>query len=691
MDIWLAVLLGVAALALGAVLGAIGVGVEPQGRLRQLLYQAGRAILPVAAVALASVPVVILVYFAARDDGSQEAWGYVISAVALLAATALVYGSGPRTYTARQEFSHTPTDGTARTFAVGDPLTKEEYDALPDEHKGRVHSQRGLYFRALYIGADGRWSTSKLQVLLWTYAILYALVALFVASRLGLRLGENRDQTFGDLSFHEEYLLLLGGPFAAAVVAKGLTDAKVENGQVTKPPTDPQKAPGEGLREVVSNDSGETDLVDFQYFFFNLVALTVFLVVLFSDLQDGLPDLPTFLVALTSGAALTYMGKKAVERSTPQISTVIPSRVRPGEIVAVEGVHLLITPTEVPTVTADGLPAAKVEIKRAPRRSGDTAVLSATLPENLPIGDDKKLVVTPRGATTAAEALLDVYEASITGIEPTAALPWRPNAHLTVNGLGFGPKPAEDKATITLGENKLIIEEWRDDHILLKLPSDLQPASPPPELTLTINRDGQPPRTRVVKVSVPAIRVDSVEPTTLTLLPGAPLTIKGNGFGATPPAGPYSVTLGSLPLDIVDWKEERIVATLPRPLTLDSATASSSTLGLEVKRESASGAWPVPVALPEIQVSDVSPLPLPLAPGGLVTVTGTGFGLPGEPDPRLMVGPLTLKLVDGRSDSVLIGELPPEAAPTAEASARLVVERTGWRPGVKSIAVKPAV
>src|SRR5207244_8531737 len=82
-----------------------------------------------------------------------------------------------------------------------------------------------------------------------------------------------------------EYLVLLGVPVTAAVAAKGFTSAKVANGTLTKPPFNPDAVPADkrskrgsarALREIVANDKGELDLLDFQYALFNLLRLTFF-------------------------------------------------------------------------------------------------------------------------------------------------------------------------------------------------------------------------------------------------------------------------------------------------------------------------------------------------------------------------------------------------------------------------------
>lgn len=257
----------------------------------------------------------------------------------------------------------------AKIIEEGAAVERKTYHEIRPEHRGQVREQRGLYFRGLYVGADGRWSTSKLQVLLWTYAVLLGLAALFVFGEL---LHEKFDVDpgsvrtlgeFGDMKLQEQYLLLLGGPFAAAVIAKAATQSKVADGTLVKAPEPEPSGAADGLREVISSDAGSTDVMDFQYFFFNVLALVVFAVSFIGDVRGGLPVLPWFLVGLTSTSALAYATKKSIERSRPQITGVVPERVRPGESLDIEGRYLVTPSRRPPEVAVAGRPVPKSDVE----------------------------------------------------------------------------------------------------------------------------------------------------------------------------------------------------------------------------------------------------------------------------------------------------------------------------------------
>lgn len=209
------------------------------------------------------------------------------------------------------------------------------------QKRGTHGRHRGV--KALVIGADGRASTSKAQVLMWTLAVLYAFTFLLLWGR---SIGCDRPTPlcqqaqrvrglFGDVleePLETEYYALLGLPTAAAVAAKALTVNKVAKGEVVKEKAaGDQKGIGRGLAEVVSADNGRTDLIDFQYFAFNLLALAYFLFQFVARPADGLPEIPPTLIALTGVAVAAYTGKKALETEAPTISAVIPRRLVVGE------------------------------------------------------------------------------------------------------------------------------------------------------------------------------------------------------------------------------------------------------------------------------------------------------------------------------------------------------------------------
>ena len=179
--------------------------------------------------------------------------------------------------------------------------------------KGRGPAgDRGLW--TLIIGKDKRVSTSKLQIVLWTYVVVFAIVSI---------LANDAVDAFTAEDFNAEYLILLGSPAAAALLAKTFVVNKLANGTLTKTPAANDPGFLEGFAQVISEDDGSADLFDFQYFLFTVAAITYFLWDFLPSPENGLPDIPDALVALTGVSAAGYVSKKGLERDTP-------ARVVPG-------------------------------------------------------------------------------------------------------------------------------------------------------------------------------------------------------------------------------------------------------------------------------------------------------------------------------------------------------------------------
>jgi len=163
----------------------------------------------------------------------------------------------------------------------------------------------------LIVGIDNRTSTSKLQAFLWTYAVLWALVSLLA--------GAGVEDFFEVLNEdpREEYLLLLGGPFAAAIAAKAITTSRDSQQSKTERADNTDLAVttrvSSRVVEVVANDEGGIDLGDFQYAAFTLVALTYFVFAFIQTPADGLPPIPATLLVLTGVSLSAYVAKKGLK------------------------------------------------------------------------------------------------------------------------------------------------------------------------------------------------------------------------------------------------------------------------------------------------------------------------------------------------------------------------------------------
>lgn len=251
----------------------------------------------------------------------------------------------------------------------------------------------GRFRRAMLVGADNRVSTSKTAVFCWTAAVGFVM-AYFIFLGIGGQGGCGPDQnlscTLPNLLAAEglpaSYALLLGAPFAALLGAQALTEAKVESGAAQKTTSETTPTAGEAFQ----NDAGHADLVDSQYLLFTLIAALFFVVSFVTAPKEGLPVIPTALVALTGVSAATYVGKKAVDRNPLEITGIDPPGPVAGEIIAILGRNFL----------PDGAPCVKVDLGGTPvvpLKLSNTQI-KLQIPSEL---DPQGLVLT---VTTAADA-----------------------------------------------------------------------------------------------------------------------------------------------------------------------------------------------------------------------------------------------------------------------------------------------
>lgn len=347
--------------------------------------------------------------------------------------------------------------------------------------------------RGLAKGKDGRVSTSKLQVLLWTYAVLFALFSFFFAfltvellQALGYPLGDRLEEPLGgrfddfiEDGLDETYLLLLGFPLAAAVSAKAITSTKVEDGSVVKlDKSHPDAVTSGGVQEVVADDEGKTDLGDFQYFLFNLLAVGYFGAQFLAHPARGLPDLPDTLVGLTGVAAAAYVAKKGVYREPPVLLSVIPPYAAPGETVKLYGSRLL---GQAPVASNGGTAPARtttVLIGRMPATTvGDPSESGATVevPRRANAGATTVQVVRPPGAKSE-ELPFEVLERAptITAVRPDRLRPGI-DARVAVDGADFllGRRQPTAKNGVTIGGRPMPTsdDQWTDTRIVLDLPT----------------------------------------------------------------------------------------------------------------------------------------------------------------------------------------------------------------------------
>jgi hypothetical protein len=284
---------------------------------------------------------------------------------------------------------------------------------------------RSSFIASVILGEDGRTSTSKTFILLWTLLVAWALLALLIAGEFipahacitsGAAAGATHrcqgDEVgllqlgwthFLHAGLSGSYLILLGVPAAAGVAAKGIAQSQTQSATAVKT----VKPPGRSgiftrIAEIFSADDGSTDIADFQYLIFNLITGAYFVSQFLKPDGSGLPTIPDTLLGLTSVSASLYVGKKAVTRTQPTISGVFPTIIQDGQAFTIVGSGLTVDPSSPTNVEArvaiDGVPATGV------REVGGN--LTANAPHNLALGGaptTRQLVVlSPYGAITSS-------------------------------------------------------------------------------------------------------------------------------------------------------------------------------------------------------------------------------------------------------------------------------------------------
>jgi hypothetical protein len=333
-----------------------------------------------------------------------------------------------------------------------------------------------LAFRSLIVGQDNRVSTSKTIAFVWT-----AIVAWMLVTEALRDLAAN--VSLGDLPVSDDYLLLLGGPFAAAVLAKGIVVSRLNNGTLTKTPA-PDDAP---LRvgDLVSADDGSVDLVDFQYSLFNLIALGIVIFTFVKHPGSGLPAVPSGLLAITSASALTYVGNKAITSSTPSIARFTPGVVRAGQAITIAGANLMSTASGAgnPIVTIGGMPAALIG-------TPSPSSLQVRVPYGLaaPAGGTQApvTVVADSSGTSSADSELTVMPDAIQVTQITPSAP-PGGSTIVLHGSGFLSAQAIPPAdpSVTADPAVVVIQDAGDGHELSRVSPD-GPGPAPTDTQLSV-------------------------------------------------------------------------------------------------------------------------------------------------------------------------------------------------------------
>lgn len=283
------------------------------------------------------------------------------------------------------------------------------------------------FLATVILGQDNRTSTSKTFVFMWTLLVGWALTCLLIAGELikahacaaipdintaitactlqhdRIGLLQTGWRQFLGIGLAGGYLVLLGVPAAAAVAAKGITQAKDQSGAAAKTtvPSGHKQNLATRLAQIFSGDDQTTDIGDFQYMLFNLVAAVYFIAEFAQPSGNGLPAMPGTLLGLTSVSAALYVAKKAATNSKPTITGVFPSILRPGEQITLKGTGLTADRNARSQPLAPADPKIQINGQEIPDVKADPTFagqLTGTLPPDLiPAGAQTPMAATVQG------------------------------------------------------------------------------------------------------------------------------------------------------------------------------------------------------------------------------------------------------------------------------------------------------
>jgi hypothetical protein len=335
-------------------------------------------------------------------------------------------------------------------------------------------------------GKDGRLSTSLLQVGLWTVGVSSALVYFIFLAFYSTTPGKTFKLALGGDNLPEEYLLLLGGPFAAAVITRMSIGSKVADQEV-------QKVEGNAkLLDVIADDDAQANLVDAQFLIFNLVALTWFVVELINR-PTVIPKIPELLVGLTSTSAIAYTAAKRVVSNRPVVTSVTryleetaagAGAIRPGDFIEIHGMNFvpegagteeLLARIVVKFGDRDGSPRFILDGDQI-RSPSDTWIV-ARVPQATEPGNVSVSVVTAAGIEADKRDFTVVEDKPIiTGVNPPAA---KPGSRLSVLGRFFRVPGAADDALPSVRFAKTVVQanSLAGDELKATVPSHLAPGN----------------------------------------------------------------------------------------------------------------------------------------------------------------------------------------------------------------------
>jgi hypothetical protein len=187
----------------------------------------------------------------------------------------------------------------------------------------------------LFEGADGKPSSSKFQWFVWTLAVVFAYIVLYVARLL-----------HGDVEPISEIpvnvLLAMGFSVTTMAAAKGITVSYVASGRSLKPAADASGRPAaDNHSGLFLDEDGYPDLSKIQMLIWTFIAVVVYLCSVVAAVQQNhlakLPDVDGALMVLMGLGHGAYLGKKLTTSDQPRLSGLSVGGAEPGTQVTIMG------------------------------------------------------------------------------------------------------------------------------------------------------------------------------------------------------------------------------------------------------------------------------------------------------------------------------------------------------------------
>jgi len=168
----------------------------------------------------------------------------------------------------------------------------------------------------LVVGADNRYSNSKLQMALWFGVVLTSYTAILL-----LRAIASRGRLIGGVEIPQNLLLLSGLSALTFAGAKAITQGKVDDAKAAGVIVKDSKGDPRFPRDLFMNDNNQADIGDFQMLLVTLLAISVYTMLLVNFLEVTpmspsltLPDVDQTILAVFGLGQGAYLAKKFVSR-----------------------------------------------------------------------------------------------------------------------------------------------------------------------------------------------------------------------------------------------------------------------------------------------------------------------------------------------------------------------------------------